>query len=59
MGADPEDVGLAAMQGVEWPQHVDLGTLPGVQWRFADTQEPGAMQVLEPDNMSLVLSCCV
>ena len=56
MGADPEQVGLAAMQGVEWPQHVDLGVLPeGAQWRFADTQEPGAMQVPRPANTSLLL----
>lgn len=56
LGADPEEIGLAAMPGVEWPQHVDFGSLPeGAQWRFADTQEPGMMQVLRTDNISVKL----
>lgn len=43
---DPEEVGLAAMEGLEWPEHVELGSLPeGAQWRFADPRDAATVQV--------------
>lgn len=60
--ADPEEVGLAAVQELEWPEHVEVGTLPeGAQWRFADPQDPAAVQVAlaaATNIFHLRLICC-